>query len=110
MTDLLFTLAPIVTQGRRLKPITLNKTTPYQKKIMLVVLYGGAITKCGKFRYRAVTKKREPLYSFTVSTFLKLKNYLRETKLGWVLDGRKIMKLRRNTWVKQYYLQLKKLS
>lgn len=80
--------------------------TNYQREIFIQLFAGCIMGKYGN-RYRLWDKRRNPLRRFSVSTFLQVKKYCREKNGGWVIDVRKVRALRKNTWLKQYYLTLK---
>jgi len=82
------------------------RVTDHQKKVMLAMFAGGFLGAYGK-KYKVWDRRRRPLHKLSASGFLRIKRYLRKKDGGYVLDYTAIRRLRRNTWVKKYYLTLK---
>jgi hypothetical protein len=99
------------TEGRKPKRAPKKRLggTDYQRAVFIDLFNGGKIAKYGS-RYRLWDKRMHPLRRFRISTFLQVKKLCRLYKGFWYIDRKKVRALRRNTWVKKYYLTLKKKS
>ena len=82
--------------------------TSYQRARLEVLLQGGFVAYWMNGKYRVWDNKRRPIHRLSVSGFLKIKKFLRRKENGYVIDYRVVRSLRKNCWIKERYLQLRK--